>query len=87
MIKDKYAITKRILEDYTSTRGDGKTGEFLNIVAREVYKGNIDFNEFNVESWTRSRRKVLENNKHLDWRTSRTKDCEWLVQKELGYAV
>lgn len=87
MIKEKYTIAKRIIEESVSVRGDNGTGNFLNIVAKEVYNGKIDFNEFSPESWTRARRKVLENNKHLDYRTNKTKEVEELVKEELGYAV
>lgn len=84
MITEKMKISKMILEQFKDTRGEKCTGNFLNRVAELVYDGNVDFNEFNTESYVRARRKVLELNPHLDERTSVTKEIESLVKKEVA---
>lgn len=84
MIKEKLALTEQILTDHPETRGDGN-GVFLNKVVEILYKDKvIDFTEFNTETWTRSRRKVLELNPHLDNRTSKTAECEFIVRGEMS---
>ena len=72
MINDKLDLTYKILHNFPETRGDGH-GKFLNKVRDILFKhDDIDFEKFNVESWTRARRKVLELHRELDNRTIRT---------------
>jgi len=82
MIKEKLSLTKQILEEYPQTRYDGN-GEFLNIVLDKIYQGEVDFKVFNTESWTRARRKVLELNPQLDYRTKITRQLEDTVRSEM----
>ncbi len=71
MIKEKLSITLDILEKYPETRGDG-AGKFLNKVKEIIYNNEVDFEKFSVEAWTRTRRKLLQDNPHLDNRTIAT---------------
>ena len=82
MTKEKLSLTKQILEEYPQTRYDGN-GEFLNIVLDKIYQGEVDFKVFNTESWTRARRKVLELNPQLDYRTKITRQLEDTVRSEM----
>tara|TARA_R110000823_G_C15932894_1_gene499676 strand:+ start:62 stop:316 length:255 start_codon:yes stop_codon:yes gene_type:complete len=83
MIKEKLEFTKQILTDYPETRGDGN-GIFLNKVAEQLCPdGIIDFTVFNMESYTRARRKVLELNSDLDNRTSKSDECENIIRGEM----
>jgi len=83
MVKDKLGFVKKVLEDHPATRSDGNA-TFLNVVAFKLF-GNklIDFNNFNVESYTRARRRVMEQNPHLDDRTIKTSQAEETVRKEM----
>jgi len=85
MITEKLQLTRQILEDHPETRGDGY-GNFLNVVTTKLFghKTTIDFNRFSVESWTRAKRKVLEQNPHLDNRTYRTAVAEETVKREVA---
>lgn len=84
MITEKLKLTKQILEDHPDARGDGN-GNFLNIVAYKLYGSrSINFNQFNTESWTRARRKVMEQNPQLDNRTHRTAKAEETVKREVA---
>lgn len=72
MIADKITLTHQILLDHPETRGDGN-GKFLNKLVECLFDGQpIDFERFNVSSYTRARRKVLELHSELDNRTIRT---------------
>jgi hypothetical protein len=85
MITEKIKLTKEILEDTPLACGDGGTGHFLNEVVLRVYKGKrVDFRVFNMESWSRARRKVLQDNPQLDTRTQRTKDIQNQYKKEVA---
>ena len=66
---------KKILEDFPNARGDGY-GNFLNLVSRIVYGGEVDFHVFKVETWTRARRKVMELFPHLDDRKSAASEAD-----------
>ncbi len=84
MIKEKLNQTKKILETYPETRGDGN-GIFLNKVRDLIFKDKvIDFTVFKTETWSRARRKVLELNPHLDNRTSKTAECECIARGEMS---
>jgi len=84
MIKEYKQVTLEILETYPQTRGDNGASEFLNIASRMMFKDKqIDFNIFKVESWTRCRRKMLEQNPQLDERTSKTTLAEQTVRAEM----
>lgn len=85
MITEKKALTKKILEKYPDTATDGGTGNFLNAVVLELYGNNhnIDFNIFTPNTWSRARRKVLNENPHLDKRTEKTKEVEEIVKSEI----
>jgi len=83
MVKEKLKLVKQILEYNVEARGDGY-GIFLNIIADTVYSGRIDFRRFNVESWTRARRKVMEKYPHLDNRTNITDEAEAMVRGEMS---
>ncbi len=84
MIKEKLSLTKTILQENPETRNDGH-GKFLNKVVEVLYNGEkVDFESFTPESWTRARRKIMELFPELDNRTSRTKDCEDQVKKEMA---
>jgi hypothetical protein len=83
MINEKLSITLKILTNYPLTRGDGH-GHFLNKVYETIHKNEpVDFTKFNAESWTRAKRKVLEQNPSLDMRTHITKECEDIVKSEV----
>lgn len=84
MILEKTEMTLKILENNDICCGDGGVGHFLNIVATKLYKNNIDFTKFKTETWERSRRKVLEENKHLDLRTNRTSRVEAQIKREVS---
>ena len=84
MIKEKISVTLQILENNPQTRGDRGTGEFLNIVAKEIYKNKLDFRLFNTESWTRARRKVLEVHPELDNRTYKTFIAQRVAESEVA---
>lgn len=76
-------FVKKILENNPAARTDGN-GSFLNIVADQLFGDSvIDFNKFNVESYTRARRKVMELYPHLDGRTNNTKEAEETVKEEM----
>jgi len=84
VIKEYYKISKQILEAYPKTRKDNGASEFLNIASRMIFKDKqIDFHVFKVESFTRARRKVLEQNPHLDERTSKNTLAEQIVRAEM----
>ncbi len=84
MILEKLDLTKEILEKYPDTRGDKQTGKFLNRVLMSL-NGNmtVDFTEFSVESWTRTRRLILERCPYLDNRTSLTNKLELQMKSEV----
>lgn len=83
MILEKKSITLKILREQPITRCDGN-GHFLNAVKKELgLLGNIDFNSFDVESWTRCRRKVLEDHTELDMRTRKTRKAQIQVMNEM----
>lgn len=84
MITEKLEFVKSILEKYEETRGDGN-GEFLDKVRETLFGlSNFSFKEFNTESYTRARRKVLETNPHLDNRTKHTNNAEATVRREVA---
>lgn len=75
--------TKALLQEHPEARGDG-AGIFLNLIYNELYgDAKPDFREFNTETWTRSRRKVLEQFPNLDNRTVITKECEEQIKSEV----
>ena len=84
MIKEKLKLAKQILTEHPQTRGDKGTGEFLNIVAKTIYNNNIDFRYFNVESWSRARRKALELYPYLDERSFGTFEAQRVVESEVA---
>jgi len=84
MINEKLELAQSILTDYPETRGDGN-GNFLNKVYSKLHlQKPINFNEFNTESWTRARRKVLELHPELDERTKYTNQAESCAKKEMA---
>lgn len=75
--------TKALLLAHPEARGDG-AGIFLNLMHQELF-GDVktDFTKFNTETWSRSRRKVLEQFPYLDNRTVITKECEEQIKSEV----
>ena len=76
MVLEKLQIAKEILEQNPEACSDNGGGIFLNDISLKLYPLGVDFTEFNVETYLRARRKVLELNPHLDLRTSKTKEVE-----------
>lgn len=84
MIKENLPLAKSILEQYSETRGDNGTGIFLNQVHMALFGTmKVDFTQFAPETWTRSRRKVLEMCPYLDNRGDMTSKAEKTVKSEM----
>jgi len=84
MIREKVNLAVEVLEAYPQTRGDKGADEFLNIISRMMFKDKqIDFKIFKVETYTRARRKALEENPYLDNRTRRTDVSESIARAEM----